>query len=79
METESPLFHRKVIGSNLRRFRKAHMWTLEKLALRSDLSQDYLGRLERGTVNVGVDALATLAKVLKVKISDLLEGEEDER
>jgi transcriptional regulator with XRE-family HTH domain len=40
------------------------------------LVQDYLGKLERGAVNVSVDKLAILAKVLKVRISDFFEGKQ---
>jgi transcriptional regulator with XRE-family HTH domain len=46
----------------------------EKLAEKADLSYKYLGEVERGVVNISLDSLARIAKALKVKVQDLLDG-----
>lgn len=66
--------HRKVVGQNVRYHRTAKGWTQEKLAARSKVDQGYIGTLERGTVNVSVDTLVKLAKVLDVTVSELTKG-----
>jgi transcriptional regulator with XRE-family HTH domain len=48
--------------------------TQEKLAERADLSGKYLGEVERGMVNISVDALARLARALKITVHDLTRG-----
>jgi transcriptional regulator with XRE-family HTH domain len=45
----------------------------EKLAELSDLHPTYIGRLERGTVNVSLWTLEAIARALKVKPVRLLE------
>ena len=62
---------RKIIGSNVRAARKQKDWSQEKLAIRAKLSSDYIGRLERGEVNIGIDALARIAKCLEVPFESL--------
>jgi transcriptional regulator with XRE-family HTH domain len=62
------MLHRKVIGVNLRRIRTARGWSQERLSDKSFLDQDYVGRVERGQVNVSVDSLAKIAKALGVEI-----------
>ena len=69
------MLHRKVIGENLRRIRKARGWSQERLSDKSLLDQDYVGRLERGQVNVSVDTLARLAKTLNVEIVDFFKAD----
>jgi transcriptional regulator with XRE-family HTH domain len=66
------MLHRKVIGENLRRIRKARGWSQEKLSDKSLLDQDYVGRLERGQVNVSVDTLAKIGKALGVEVAEFL-------
>lgn len=66
------MLHRKVIGDNIRRIRTAKGWSQERLSDKSHLDQDYIGRLERGQVNVSVDTLAIIAKGLSVKLSEIL-------
>jgi transcriptional regulator with XRE-family HTH domain len=66
---------RKVVGGNIRALREAVGWSQEKLAIRSKLSSDYIGRLERGNANIGIDALSRIAKALKVKEIALFDGD----
>jgi transcriptional regulator with XRE-family HTH domain len=62
------MHHRKFVGKNIRVLRVAKGWSQEKLAIRSKLSPDYLSKVERGVVNIGLDSLARIADTLKVKL-----------
>ena len=62
---------RKIIGSNIRSVRKQKQWSQEKLAIHAKLSSDYVGRLERGQVNIGIDALSRVAKCLEIPFDAL--------
>ena len=64
--------HRKIIGANIRAARLAKGWTQEKLAMRAKLNSDYLSTLERGLVNVSVDALVRIGKVLGISLADIV-------
>ena len=43
----------------------------EKLAERADLNSKYIGEVERGGMNISVDALVRIAQALKVRVNDL--------
>ena len=63
---------RKIVGQNIRVLRKEKGLTQEKLAWSVDLTSDYVGNLERGQVNVSLDALGRIAKCLGVEPDALL-------
>jgi transcriptional regulator with XRE-family HTH domain len=63
---------RKVVGDNLRFCRQQRNWTQGELAEKTGLSQDYIGRLERGNENISIDTLSKIATIFKENISDLL-------
>jgi transcriptional regulator with XRE-family HTH domain len=60
---------RKLVGANVRRFRKEIGWTQEKLAVRAKLNSQYISRLELGQENVKIETLAKIAKELKIEMS----------
>lgn len=60
------------VGSRVRRFREEKGWSQEELGFRSGLHRNYIGGVERGERNVGVENIAKLAKALGVKPRDLL-------
>ena len=62
---------RQIIGGNVRCFRQKLKWSQEKLGIETGLHHDYLGRLERGLENVGIDNLAKLAVVFDTDPSNL--------
>jgi transcriptional regulator with XRE-family HTH domain len=62
------------IGHRLRTRREALGWTQAELARRCDLHRAYTGFVERGERNVSLINLRRLARVLRVKLSDLLKG-----
>jgi transcriptional regulator with XRE-family HTH domain len=65
------LQHRRLLGERIRTSRKRIGYSQELLAEKSDLTAKYLGEVERGCVNISLDALFRIAKAVKVKVSDL--------
>lgn len=66
---------RQRLGRNLRRLRVARGLTQEALGGRADTDPKYLGAVERGQVNIGLDKIELLADALGVDVSELLEAE----
>jgi transcriptional regulator with XRE-family HTH domain len=66
--------HRRILGETIRTLRQQAALSQESLAERSDLTAKYLGEVERGYVNISVDALARIAKALRVQVQDLTNG-----
>jgi DNA-binding XRE family transcriptional regulator len=64
--------YRRVVGQQVRAYRKEAGLSQEKLAEKASLSYKYLGEVERGCVNVSLDSLMRIAKALKVKVSDVM-------
>ena len=62
----------KDVGKRIRLFRGKKGWTQEELAFEADLHRAYVGQIERGEKNIGVQNLEKIAKVLNVKMSKLL-------
>ena len=63
----------KQVGARIRKFRLAKGLSQEKLAFEADLHRAYIGQIERGEKNIGVQNLQKIATALKVKISKLIE------
>jgi transcriptional regulator with XRE-family HTH domain len=72
MPIRKRLLHRRVLGEAIRAFRKQMNLTQEKLAEKADLNPKYIGEVERGTLNISVDALVRIAKALKLQVKDLI-------
>src|SRR5262249_10819539 len=62
------------VGRMVRELRRLRGWSQEELAERANSSTKHVGSVERGQVDVGLDALANLARALSVNISDLFAG-----
>ena len=60
------------VGRRLRELREKKGWSQEKLGFQADLHRNYVGGIERGERNVGVENIAKLAKALKIRPRDLL-------
>ena len=65
------------LGKRLRFIRKEHQKTLKDLSQDAGLSLSYLSDMERGVVNPSVGTLKKVAKVYKMKLTELLVGVED--
>jgi DNA-binding XRE family transcriptional regulator len=64
--------HRKALGQAIRRYRKKAKMTQELLGEAADLNSKYIGEVERMEKTISVDALARVAKALKVRLRDLV-------
>lgn len=60
------------IGHLIRNRRKVLKISQESLALQCGIDRSYLGRIERGEVNITVEKLYEIANTLEVDIRDLL-------
>lgn len=66
-----------IVGLNLRRLRVERGYSQERLALDAEIDRAYLGRIERGSENVTISRLETLAMILQVPIAALFEEPAD--
>ncbi len=71
-EVPKKLPHKKLIGEAIRKYRKVAGMSQEKLAEKADLHPVYFGQVERGEQAVSVHALVRIAKVLGVRVRDLV-------
>lgn len=46
--------------------------TQEKLAEKADLHHNFIGEIERGNMNVSLDALVRISKALAIKVRDIV-------
>lgn len=60
------------VGLNIRKYRRKKAWSQEQLALEANLHRAYIGQIERGEKNVGLQNLEKIAKALGVKLENLL-------
>lgn len=61
-----------VIGQLIRNARHNKKISQEKLALICEIDRSYLGRIERGEVNLTVEKLYEISSALEVDAKDLL-------
>lgn len=63
--------HRRILGEAIRTYRKQARMSQEKLAEKAELNPKYIGEVERGRMNISMDALVRIASALKVQVSDV--------
>ncbi len=63
----------KKVGRNIQQYRLKKGWTQEELAFEADLHRAYIGQIERGEKNIGVQNLEKIAKALNIRVSSLLD------
>lgn len=61
----------KTLGKRIQRIRKRTELTQEELAEKAGISRAYMGYIEQGRYSASLEVIEKIAKVLKVKISDL--------
>jgi transcriptional regulator with XRE-family HTH domain len=66
------LSHRKTLAQAIRHYRKKAKMTQERLGELADLNPKYIGEVERMEKTISVDALARIAKALKIRIINLV-------
>ncbi|RKG42504.1 MULTISPECIES: helix-turn-helix domain-containing protein [Acinetobacter] len=59
-------------GLKVREQRKLKKLSQERLALLCNIDRSYMGRIERGEVNITLEKLYELAEALELKAKDLL-------
>ena len=62
----------KKVGLKIREYRKKKGWTQEELAFESNLHRAYIGQIERGEKNIGLQNLEKIAKTLSISIKKLI-------
>ncbi|MDD5174480.1 MAG: helix-turn-helix transcriptional regulator [Candidatus Omnitrophota bacterium] len=62
----------KRVGYTIKRFRKNRGWTQEQLAFEADLHRAYIGQIERGEKNLGLQNLQKIAVALNVSMYKLV-------
>ncbi|HHG3499597.1 TPA: helix-turn-helix domain-containing protein [Vibrio parahaemolyticus] len=62
----------KKFGYNVRSMRKDKGISQDKLALAADIDRSYVGRIERGEVNITLEKAYQIASVLQCDIRELL-------
>ncbi|HIF9153718.1 TPA: helix-turn-helix domain-containing protein [Photobacterium damselae] len=62
----------KCFGANLRKKRKEKNFSQDQLALQADIDRSYIGRIERGEVNITLEKIYQLASVLECDVRELL-------
>lgn len=60
----------KKVGERIRYYRGKKGWSQEKLALEAELHRAYIGQIERGDKNIGLQNLEKIAKTLNIEIKD---------
>ncbi|WP_297478346.1 helix-turn-helix transcriptional regulator [uncultured Photobacterium sp.] len=67
----------KRFGANLRGKRKEKRVAQDQLALQADIDRSYIGRIERGEVNITLEKAYQLADALECDVRDLLPKNRD--
>ncbi|MEC6832003.1 MULTISPECIES: helix-turn-helix domain-containing protein [Photobacterium] len=62
----------KQFGVNLRSKRRDKGVSQDQLALLADIDRSYIGRIERGEVNITLEKAYQLAEVLECDVKELL-------
>jgi len=64
----------EILAVNIRTARTRAGFSQERLAEKSNLSRNYIGNVERAEYKITLEALARIAKALKVTVHDLTNG-----
>ncbi len=59
---------KKIVGDNVRGYRKKAGWTQVRLSVRAGINSEHLSRLENGSENMKVETLQKLASELDVEL-----------
>jgi transcriptional regulator with XRE-family HTH domain len=66
--------YRRRLGDRIRKLRDSRGWSQEEFADSSDINRSYMGRIERGELNLTLDTMRKVAKGLGISVSALLKG-----
>ncbi|TDT41361.1 helix-turn-helix protein [Halospina denitrificans] len=65
-------YNAKQFGINVREVRRNREISQDQLALRAGIDRSYMGRIERGQVNITLEKVYRLAEALDCSVRDLL-------
>ncbi len=63
---------KKQVGDRVRELREEKGWSQEKLAEKANLHRTYIGQVERGEKNIGIENLVRIAKAVGVPLSAVI-------
>lgn len=63
----------KLLGANIKKYRKNKGYRQIDIATAMDLSEDYICRVENGLKSMSLKRLFQLADILEVKMTDLID------
>jgi transcriptional regulator with XRE-family HTH domain len=66
--------YRSELGKRIRMLRSQRGWSQEEFADICALNRSYMGRIERGELNLTLDSLQKVGKGLGLSVSALLKG-----
>jgi len=66
--------YRKQLGERIRKLRDQKGWSQEEFAARCEVNRSYMGRIERGELNLTLESLEKVGKGLNTSVSTLLRG-----
>ena len=68
------LHYRNRLGERIRKFRSKRGWSQEEFADICQINRSYMGRIERGELNLTLESLKKIGKGLDITVSELLRG-----
>lgn len=71
------LIFRKNLGQKIKKIREAKKLSQEFIALEIDVDKSFIGRIERGERNVGLENLYKIAKILNISLYNLVNTEKE--
>ena len=66
--------YRQRLGNSIRKLRDQRGWSQEEFADICAVNRSYMGRIERGELNLTLDTLQKVANGLGITVSALLKG-----
>ena len=60
------------IGGNIRQLRLSLGWSQERLSFECNVDRTFVGKIERGVVNVSILTLCDIAHALGVNVKELM-------
>lgn len=66
--------YRRGLGERIRRLREGRRLSQERFAAVCGINRSYMGRIERGELNLTLESLEKIGKALGQSVSQLLKG-----
>ena len=63
-----------IVGERIRKKRKDLSISQYELSLKAGIDRSYMGKIERGEINITLEKIHQIAKALDIELVDLVEG-----